>query len=107
MMFVNWLRASATPHRIVAWATEIAQRCQGDVAACLSPSARQMSLPEVRGYIRARAAAIVEEELLAENLASNSELQLAVRRAAIDEIVRMTLGEIVKIVRPQISRQAA
>jgi hypothetical protein len=107
MMFLNWLRTSATPHRIRARATEIAQRCQDDVAARLSPIARHMSLPEARGYIRARAAAVVEEELLAENFAHNLELQVAVRGAVIDEIIRMTLGEIVKIPRPQFVRQAA
>ncbi len=107
MMFVNWLRASAARHRVVAWATEIAQRCQGDVAARLSSSVRLMGLHEARGYIRARAAAIIEEELLAENLTGNAEMQSAVHRAVIDEIVRMTLGEIVKITRPQIIRQAA
>ncbi len=107
MIFVNWLRTSSTRHRVVAWATEIAQRCQGDVAARLSPSVRLMSMHEARGYIRARAAAIVEEELLAENLTGSAEMQSAVRHAVVDEIVRMTLGEIVKIARPQIILQAA
>ena len=109
MMFVNWLRVSATPRRIAAWAIEIAQHCQADVVARLSPAARAMSLPEARGYIRARAAAIVDQELLllADHLSGNSQFELAVRRAATDEIVRITLGDLVKTTRPQTVRKAA
>jgi hypothetical protein len=109
MLLMNWLRVSATSRRIAAWAVEIAQRCQADVAARLSPAALRMSKPEACGYIRARAAAVLDQEmlLLADHLAGNLSLELAVRQQAGDEIVRMTLGDLLKAARPQIARKAA
>jgi len=109
MLFANWLRVSTTPRRIAAWAIEIAQRCQADVAALLSPDARNMSLTEARGYIRARAAAAIDQEmlLLAKHLGANPILELAVRCEATDEIVRMTVGDLIKTSRSQAIRNAA
>jgi len=109
MLFANWLGASLSPRRVAAWATEVAQHCQADVAARLGPTFHLMSLSEARGYIRARAAAVLDQEilLLADPIGRNPELQLAVRRQATDEIVRMTLGDLLKASRRQIGRKAA
>jgi hypothetical protein len=109
MLFASWLRASLSPRRVAAWATEVAQHCQADVAARLGPAFHAMSLSEAKGYIRARAAAILDQQvmLLADPIGSNPELQLAVRKQATDEIVRMTLGDLLKVSRRQVVRKAA
>jgi hypothetical protein len=109
MLFAHWFRVSATRRRIAAWAIEIAQRCQADVVARLSPDPRSMSLPEARGYIRARAADVLDQEmlLLAQHLGANPIFELAMRREATDEIVRMTVGDLIKTSRSQAIRKAA
>ena len=109
MALVNWLRLPVTPRHITAWATEVAQHCQADVAARLVPSVRSMSLPEARGYIRARLAAVLDQEmpLVAQHLGANPQLELAVRLQATDEIVRMTIGDLLKSTQKHASRRAA
>jgi hypothetical protein len=109
MLFASWLRASLSPRRVAAWATEVAQHCQADVAARLGPAFHMMSLSEAKGYIRARTAAVLDQQimLLADPIGNNPELQLAVRRQATDEIVRMTLGDLLKASRRQVVRKAA
>ena len=109
MLFANWLRSTAPARRIEAWAAEVAQHCQPEVAARLAATVRQMSLPEARGYIRARVAAILDQEMisLAEHLGVNPTLELAVRSQATDHIVRMTLADLLKAARPLPQRMAA
>ena len=87
MLFASWLRTSLSPRRVAAWATEVAQHCQADVAARLRPTFHAMSLSEAKGYIRARAAAVLDQQimLLADPIGSNPELQLAVRKQATEQ----------------------
>lgn len=108
MALANWFGLPVTPRQIAGWATEVAQHCQADVAARLGPVARGMSLAEARGYIRARLAVVLDQEmpLLAQHIGSDLQLELAVRQQAIDEIVRMTIGDLLKT-QKHVSRRAA
>jgi hypothetical protein len=109
MALANWLRFPATPRQIAVWAAEVAQHCVADVAARLGPAAGSMSLPEARGYIRARLAAVLDAEmlLLHKQIGCNPKLELAVRCQATDEIVRMTIGDLLKTTHRHTLRKAA
>ena len=109
MFLASWLRVFPTARRIEACGTEIAQRAQADVAARLSPSVRSMSMSAARGYIQARAASVLDREMqsIAEQSTANPAIQVAVRREATAEIVRMTLADLVKSARQQAGRKAA
>ena len=109
MLFANWLRTTAMARRTQAWAEEVAQHCQPEVATRLTTAVRHMSLPEARGYIRARVAAILDQEMisLAEHIGFNPTVELAVRSQATDQIVRMTLADLLKATRPLPRRMAA
>jgi len=88
---------------------EVARRSQDGVAARLGPSMRRMTLPECRGYIHARAAAVLEVEmdLLEKQIGCGANLAAAVRQRAMSEIVRLAIGNLLKATRQASLRKAA
>ncbi|HZZ29678.1 MAG TPA: hypothetical protein VFE46_16895 [Pirellulales bacterium] len=109
MALLNWLQSPASPRQIAAWGLEVAQQCQNEVALRLGQTVHRLSLPAARGYIRARAAAVLEEEmnLLLERTGCSSALAAAIRNRAMDDIVRMAIGDVLKTARPLVQRKAA
>jgi hypothetical protein len=60
-----------------------------------------MTLPEARGYIRARSAAVVEGEvlLLVQRVGCQPTAIAVVQQRAIEEVVRMAMGDLLKATR--------
>jgi hypothetical protein len=103
-MFIrNWFRRRRPADEIAAWATEVARHCHQEVALRLGQAMYRMSLPAARGYIRSRAAAVLDREIamLVEQSKCRPALMLAVREQATEQVVRMAIGDML-----QISRQA-
>ena len=109
MPLLNWLLPSVLPQQLHAWAMEVARRSQDSVAARLSPAMRRMTLSECRGYIHARAAAVLEVELdlLEKQTGCGANLAAAVRQRAMSEIVRLAIGDLLKTTRQAPVRKAA
>ena len=69
-----------------------------------------MSLPQARGYIRARAATVLDQEVaqLIEQAKSRPALVLAARDSAMEQTVRLAIGDLLQIARqPLAERRAA
>jgi hypothetical protein len=111
MSLRSWFASARQTNQVAAWGAEIAQNAQADVAARLGYAVQQMSLPEARGYIRARLAAVLDDEMeiLTQHAFCSPSLKQAIRQWASDEIVRMTIGDLLKTGRPavQVLRRAA
>jgi len=109
MPLLNWILPSVPSQQISAWAMEVARRSQDTVAARLSPAMRWMTLPESRGYILARATAVVDVEidLLQQQTGCAAKIATAVRRRAIAEIVRLAIGDLLKSTRQSPLQKAA
>ena len=110
MGLASWFRHSTNIQQIAAWAVEIARRCHAGVSQRLDQAMFSMSLPEARGYIRARAAVVVEQEsmLVLQRTACQSAVAAEVRRRATEEVVRMAMGDLLKATRqsPAVRRAA-
>jgi hypothetical protein len=104
MPFRNWFRRRRPTEEIAAWATEVARRCHHEVTLHLGQAMYRMSVPQARGYIRARAATVLDHEiaLLVEQSKCRPALILAVREQATEQVVRMSIGDML-----QVSRQAS
>ncbi len=103
-MFIrNWFRRRRPADEIAAWGTEVARHCHHEVALRLGQAMYRMSLPAARGYIRSRAAAVLDREIamLVEQSKGRPALVLAVREQATEQVVRMAIGDML-----QLSRQA-
>jgi hypothetical protein len=110
MAFRNWFRRRRPAEEIAAWATEVARRCHHEVALRLGQAMCRMSLPQARGYIRARAAAVLDQEIavLIEQCKCRPVLLLAVREQANEQVVRMAIGDMMQLSRqPTPVRKAA
>lgn len=88
-----------TPTRQISnWSAEVARRCQTEVAGRLGSSIHRMSLPEARGYIRARSASVIDAEMAV--LKSRTDCQpaiaAAIRERAIEETIRLAIGELLR-----------
>jgi hypothetical protein len=108
MSFLNWLLPSVSPQQLNAWAMEVARRSQDGVAARLGPSMHRMTLSECRGYVHARAAAVLEVELdlLEKQTGCGTNLATAVRQRAMSEIVRLAVGDLLKATRHPLRKAA-
>jgi hypothetical protein len=104
MKLRNWFRRRRPTDEIAARATEIARRCHREVALRLGQAMHRMSLPQARGYIRARAVAVLDDEIamLAAQATCQPALLLAVRDQATEHVVRMSIGDML-----QLSRQTS
>jgi hypothetical protein len=109
MPLLNWLLPPFPPQQLHAWAMEVARRSQDAIAARLSPAMRRMTLSECRGYIHARAAAVLEDELdlLEKQTGCGANLAAAVRQRAMSEIVRLAIGDLLKTTRQSPLQKAA
>ena len=63
MPLFDWFRPHASALQITTWAVDVARRCQPDVARRLSPDIHRMSFAEARGYVRARSASLLDDEI--------------------------------------------
>jgi hypothetical protein len=101
MWLASLLQHPASTQQLVAWATDLARRCHDGVALRLDQAMYRMSLPEARGYIRARSAQVIEQEIA--TLQQRTGLQPAVvpivRKRATEEVVRMAMGDLLKATR--------
>ena len=103
MKLRNWFRPRRPTDEIAARATEIARRCHCEVELRLGQAVHRMSLPQARGYIRARAVAVLDDEMaiLAATAKCQPALLVRVREQATEHLVRMAIGDML-----QLSRQS-
>ncbi|MCC7085585.1 MAG: hypothetical protein IT427_11335 [Pirellulales bacterium] len=82
-------------------AVEVARQCQLEVAGRLSDSIHRMSLPEARGYIRARAGRVIDAEISRIHHHTGCQLSVAVtiRERAMEETIRLAIGELLRATR--------
>jgi hypothetical protein len=68
-----------------------------------------MSLPEARGYVRARAAVVIDDELAVfiRDTGCQPAVAKAVRECAVEEVTRMAIGDLLRAVRQVPMRKAA
>src|SRR5215211_2570878 len=64
MSLATWFKQAPSTQQLIAWAVDVARGCHAKVGQRFSPLMYDMTLPEARGYIRARAAEVVEAEVL-------------------------------------------
>src|SRR5215831_579893 len=62
MSLFGWMQRSISAQQVVAWGAEVARKCQGAVAQRLTATNR-LTLTEARGYIRARSATVLDQEI--------------------------------------------
>jgi hypothetical protein len=109
MSLFSWMQRSVSAQQVVAWGIEVARKCHGEVAERLTAT-HQLSLTEARGYIRARSATILDQEIarLQATTGCGQLMAIAVRAHATEEVIRMSIGEILKAMRqsPPIRRAA-
>lgn len=101
MALVNPLRRPLVVRQIAVWGVEIARRCHPLVAVRLGQKMYRLSLSEARGYIRARSATVLDEEIAVLQLQTGCEpaMAVAVRRRAMHELIRLTIGDLLKATR--------
>lgn len=110
MSLLNWIRRPVTVRQVAVWAVEVARRCHPEVSLRLQQGVYDMSLVEARGYIRARAAIVLDDEISQLQRQTHCSLEMAtsVRRRAIEEIARLVIGDILRATRqaPMLRRAA-
>ena len=101
MSLLHWLRRPLLVRQVAIWGIEIARRCHPQVSVRLGQNMYRISIPEARGYIRARCAAVLDDEigLLAQQTGCDPAMALAVRRRAVIEITRLAIGDLLKATR--------
>ncbi|HEY2760418.1 MAG TPA: hypothetical protein VGI75_06735 [Pirellulales bacterium] len=109
MSLLRWIVAQASLQQVTAWAAELARDCHEAVAARLGPAVGRMSLSAARGYIQSRASLVLDEqiELLKDRAKTQPVVVTAIRQAAMDEIVRLAIGDLIKSTHSIERRQAA
>ena len=100
-MLATWFRPAPSTQQLIAWAVDVARGCHANVAERLAPAMYEMTLPEVRGYIRARAAEVVEREVvrLEERIGTQASIVAIVKHRATEEVIRMAMGDLLKATR--------
>jgi hypothetical protein len=110
MSILNWFRRPITVRQVAVWAVEVARRSHPEVTLRLRQGAYEMSLIEARGYIRARSATVLDAEigLLQRQTGCTVERAATVRRRALEEIIRLVIGDILRATRqaPMLRRAA-
>ncbi len=101
MWLRNWFRPSDSTQQVIAWAVDVARNCHAGIALRLDQAMYRMSLPEARGYIRARSAAVVMQEVASLQQRATFKLAVAqiIRKRATEEVVRMAMGDLLKATR--------
>jgi hypothetical protein len=98
-----WSRlfSSVSTRQVSNWAVEVARRCQIEVAHRLNDSIHRMSLPEARGYIRARAARVIDAEmsLVRRRTGCQESIAAAIRERAVEETIRLAIGDLLRATR--------
>ena len=100
MSLFGWMQRSVSAQQVAAWGADVARKCQASVAERLT-AMRQLTLTEARGYIRARAATILDQEIarLQATTGCPQLMAIAVRDHATEEVIRMAIGDMLKAVR--------
>ncbi len=105
-----WTRIFRPNHsrQISNWAVEVARRCQIEVASRLGDSISFMSLPEARGYIRARSARVIDAEmtLVCRRTGCQNMIAAAIREQAVEETIRLAIGEMLRATRRTVKTSA-
>ncbi len=101
MSLLHLLRQPLRVRQIAIWGVEVARRCHPQVSLRLGQNMYRMTIPESRGYIRARCAPVLDVEiaLLAQQTGCDLVMALAVRRRAVIEITRLAIGDLLKATR--------
>ena len=101
MALVNPLRRPLVVRQIAVWGVEVARRCHPLLAVQLGQKMYRLSLSEARGYIRARSAAVLDEQVavLQQQTGCDPEMAAAIRRRAMHELIRLTIGDLLKATR--------
>jgi hypothetical protein len=101
MSLATWFQKAPSAQQLIAWAVDVARGCHASVAQRLSPAMYEMTLPEARGYIRARASEVVEREVvrLQERFGTQPGVVAVVRLRATEEVIRMAMGDLLKATR--------
>jgi hypothetical protein len=104
-----WSRmfSSVSTRQISNWAVEVARRCQIEVAHRLEDSIHRMSLPEARGYIRARSARVIDAEmaLVCRRTGCQSAVAAAIRERAVEETIRLAIGDLLRATRRAVATE--
>ncbi len=90
MRLLDRIFPSRVGRRLAPLAAEIARRSQPAVAAIVSDRFRSMSIPEARGYIRARARLAVQIETDAVVAADG-----AISRALAEKLAEMAIEQVI------------
>src|SRR5262245_40978611 len=95
MSLVDFVQRPLVVRQVAIWALEIARRCHPDVSIRLGQNIYRMSLSEARGYVRARCAAVLDDEIaqLVKQTRCHPEMAAAVSRRAVVEITRLAIGD--------------
>ncbi len=110
MSLINWMRRPLLVRQVAIWGIEVARRCHPLASVRLGQNIYRMSVPEARGYIRARCAEVLDEEivLLQQQTGCEPAMAAAVRRRAVLELTRLAIGDLLKAARrPPAIRRAA
>jgi hypothetical protein len=101
MSLFAWFRQAPSAQQLIAWAVDVARSCHAGVAQRLSPMMYDMTLPEARGYIRARGAEVVESEVvaLARRMGLQPPVVAVVKQRATEEVIRMAMADLLKATR--------
>lgn len=98
MWLLRWTGGPRFSRQVSAQAVELARRCHSSVSAQLSPAISEMTYAEARGYVRARLGPVLDRELarFREQTGCSTALASALRDRAIDELTRLSIGELLR-----------
>src|SRR5262245_17501813 len=101
MPLATWFRPAPSTQQLIAWAVDVARGCHTSVAQRLTPAMYEMTLPEARGYIRARSAEVVQREVvrLSERIGTQPGVVAVITHRATEEVIRMAMGDLLKATR--------
>lgn len=98
MKLIQWLTGGRWQARLAELAEQAATRCHDTVWDRVHPRLAEFSLPEVRGYVRARSVALVEREVDYLLVVEGAPAQHAqtLRDLTIDAVVRQIVWRLLK-----------
>jgi hypothetical protein len=109
MSLVNWISPAVSAEQVETWGVEVARGCHDAVMLRLGATVLQMSLPTARGYIQARAALVLDQQmdLLQHSTGCDDAVASAVHLRAMDEVLRLSIGNLLKATQRQLPRLRA
>jgi len=96
MPWKDSLRRLWTGRQAASIATEVVRRCRPHINERIRPRAACMELAEARGYVRARSAAIVQDQTqyLLSKVSARKLRQSEIASAALESLVDLVIAEL-------------